>query len=64
MNFDIVVEGFDWVNFGAVGINSKGQRFTNMSHYDSNYFTTPEPGTLSLLGLGLLGIAPFIKRKK
>ncbi len=64
MNFDIVVEGFDWVNFGAVGVNSKGQRFTNMSHYDSNYFTTPEPGTLSLLGLGLLGIAPFIKRKK
>ncbi len=63
MNFDIVVEGFDWVNFGAVGINSKGQRFTNMSHYDSSYFTTPEPGTLSLLGLGLLGIAPFIKRK-
>jgi len=68
MNFDVVVEGFDWVNFGAVGVNSKGQRRftrrTNMSHYDSNYFTTPEPGTLSLLGLGLLGIAPFIKRKK
>jgi len=61
---DIVVEGFDWANFDAIGIDSEGRTITNLPFNDSSYFATPEPGTLSLLGLGLLGIVPLIRRKK
>ncbi|MCD6380520.1 PEP-CTERM sorting domain-containing protein [bacterium] len=64
LKFDVVIEGFDWVNFDAIGVDSQGRTITNAPYYDSSYFATPEPGTLSLLGLGLLGIVPFIRRKK
>ncbi|OQX83326.1 MAG: hypothetical protein B6D63_06420 [Candidatus Latescibacteria bacterium 4484_7] len=61
---NIVVRGYDWAHFDAVGVNSRGRTFTNPPGYDSSYFATPEPGTLSLLGLGLLGLVPIIRRKK
>jgi len=61
---DVVVRGYDWVHFDAIGVNSKGRTFTNPISYDATYFATPEPGTLSLLGLGLLGLVPLLRRKK
>jgi len=64
LEFDVAIKGFDWVNFDAIGVDSKGRTVTNAPWNDSSYFTTPEPGTLSLLGLGLLGIIPFIRRKQ
>lgn len=60
---NVAVSGYDWVHFDAVGVNSKGKTFTNPRTYDSSYFATPEPGTLSLLGIGLLGLVPLMRRK-
>ncbi len=67
---DVAVEGFSSTNFGALGINRYGRYFINPGTHDAGFYrggsghATPEPGTLSLLGLGLLGLAPFLKRKK
>ncbi|MBN2070079.1 MAG: choice-of-anchor N protein [Candidatus Krumholzibacteriota bacterium] len=61
---DVVVKGFSWTHFDAIGIDARGVTYTNPWDYDATYFySTPEPGTLSLLGLGLLGIAPLLRRK-
>lgn len=62
--FNVVVDGFDWVNFDAIGIDSNGRTITNTPYHDSSYFATPEPGTLSLIGLGLIGIIPLVRKKK
>lgn len=61
---DVVVRGFDWTHLDALGIDSYGNMYKSPNSHDSSYFSTPEPGTLSLLGLGLLGIAPMIRRKR
>ncbi|MBN2070080.1 MAG: choice-of-anchor N protein [Candidatus Krumholzibacteriota bacterium] len=61
---DVVVRGFEFANFDAIGIDSYGKRYVSPNSHDASYFATPEPGTLSLLGLGLLGIAPLLRRKK
>jgi hypothetical protein len=64
LTMNVVVRGFDWAHFDAIGIDSRGNTITNSQFYDSSYYATPEPSTLSLLGLGLLGIAPLLRRKK
>ena len=64
LTLDIVVRGFDWAHFDAIGVDSQGRTFTNSQFHDSSFYSTPEPSTLSLLGLGLLGIAPLLRRKK
>ncbi len=61
---NVVVRGFEWTHFDAIGVDSKGRTYTNSYCHDSSYFATPEPGTLSLLGLGLLGIAPLLRKKR
>ncbi|MBN1162988.1 MAG: choice-of-anchor N protein [Candidatus Krumholzibacteriota bacterium] len=61
---DVVVSGFDWAHFDAIGVDRNGRTYSSTYDHDSSYFATPEPGTLSLLGLGLLGIAPLLRRKK
>ncbi len=64
ITMNVVVRGFDWAHFDAIGVDSQGRTFTNSQFYDSSYYATPEPSTLSLLGLGLLGLAPLLRRKK
>lgn len=61
---NVVVSGYSWVHFDAVGIDSKGRTFVNPYSHDASYYAIPEPGTLSLLGLGLLGMIPVLRRKK
>jgi hypothetical protein len=64
LTLNVVVRGFDWAHFDAIGVDSRGVTYTNSQFHDSSYYATPEPSTLSLLGLGLLGIAPLLRRKK
>ncbi len=65
---NVVVSGYSWTHFDAVGVDSHGRTFTNPYSHDASYYNdrhaTPEPGTLSLLGLGLLGMVPILKRKR
>jgi hypothetical protein len=64
---NVVVSGYSWAHFDAIGVDSYGRTFTNSFSNDASYYrkyATPEPGTLSLLGLGLLGIIPILRRKR
>jgi hypothetical protein len=64
LTLDVVVRGFRWAHFDAIGVDSYGNTITNSQFHDSSYYATPEPSTLSLLGLGLLGIVPILRRKR
>ncbi len=61
---NIVVNGYSWANFDAVGVDASGRTYTNPGSHDAGYFGTPEPGTLSLLGVGLLGLVPLLRHKR
>jgi hypothetical protein len=61
---NVVVNGYSWAHFDAVGVDAAGRTYTNPGSHDAGYFGTPEPGTLSLLGVGLLGMVPLLRRKR
>jgi MYXO-CTERM domain-containing protein len=62
----VSVSGYSSVLFDATGLDRFGRTYINPRTHDARYCATatPEPGTLSLLGLGLLGAIPFIRRKR
>ncbi len=65
VDLEVSIRGYSWTHFDAIGIDSRGVTFTNWFDHDATYFyPVPEPGTLSLLGLGLLGITPLLRKKK
>jgi hypothetical protein len=62
---DIVVNGYSWAHFDAIGLNERtGKTYTSTFCQDATFYAVPEPGTLSLLGVGLLGMIPFLRRKR
>ena len=60
----VSVSGYSSVLFDATGLDSFGRSYINPETHDARYYATPEPGTLSLLGLGLLGAVPLLRRKR
>lgn len=71
ISLDIVVRGYKWAHFDAYGIDECGKTYISPPCHDASFHSrgggcnaVPEPGTLSLLGLGLIGLSPLLKRKK
>ena len=57
-----VVGGFTYVSYNVGGI-AGGFQITKAGVVSGDTIVTPEPGTLGLLGTGLVGLAGIVRRK-
>ena len=64
--YDVTINGYEWVHFDAFDHVISGNKvryiFAPFSH-DAFSNETPEPATLTLLGLGLIGLAGARRKK-
>ncbi len=61
--YTIEYEGFFWVHMDLTGTKDGKETFAPFSHDADAPTPIPEPGTLLLLGFGLIGIAGFSRKK-
>jgi hypothetical protein len=60
----VSVSGYSNVQFDAAGLDALKMPYMNPNSHSANFAATPEPGTLSLLGIGLLGAIPFLRKMR
>jgi hypothetical protein len=64
-NFTETLNAGDTISFEVIGPGADGTgQYLSTGLKGTITETTPEPGTLTMLGLGLLGLVPLMRRKR